>query len=71
MAKTNTFRMKKKQSNVTKIELMPQPVRKRQIETIAIDLQGKQVDNNIAPPSQAEMYRTATDQMIKPDESCV
>ena len=71
MAKTNTFRIKKKQSNVTKIELMPQPVRKRQIETIAIDLHGKQVDNHIAVPTQADMYRTATDQIIKPDETCV
>lgn len=49
MAKTNTFRLKKKQSTVTKIELMPQPCRKRQIETIAIDLNGKQVGSG---PSQ-------------------
>lgn len=41
LAKANTFRIKKKMSTVTKIELMPQPPRKRQIETIAIDKSGK------------------------------
>ena len=46
MAKGNTFRLKKKVSTVTKIELLPQPLRKRQIETIAIDKKGNQVGDS-------------------------